>query len=129
MSVTSMLNKEIMNRMDEIGKMATESSECRVTTEQCMQLLDRYIQMEKIEEDARMREIQYNADLTLRTQQLASEKRDRIIKNILTGVSIIGGFAMTAWMATSGWKFEESGTIMTNLPGKAALERGLKRFF
>jgi hypothetical protein len=45
------------------------------------------------------------------------ERTDRIVKNVLTGVSVVGGLALTVWGSLMSWKFEESGTI-TSTPGK-----------
>ena len=42
---------------------------------------------------------------------MEDEKKDRFVKNLLTGVGTIGGLVVTIWGAKKAWKFEETGTV------------------
>jgi hypothetical protein len=92
------------NKLSKIEEAGTEQG--RTTIDGVTKLLDRKIEIERLEIERVERE-----------QARKDERIDRAIKNGLTGVSIIGGLAVTVWGALKSWKFEETGTITTT-PGK-----------
>ena len=95
---------------DEFEKLAgikeAGSEQAKVTVDGVTKLLDRKIEMEKLEIERAEKE-----------QARKDERTDRIVKNVLTGVSVVGGLALTVWGSLMSWKFEETGTI-TSTPGK-----------
>ena len=42
---------------------------------------------------------------------MEDDKKDRLVKNCLTGASILSGIGVTVWGALKSWKFEETGTV------------------
>ena len=113
---------------DEFYKLATireaGAEEARVTVDSVTKLLDRKIEMERLEneraEKEQIRKIETERlenDRVEKEQARKDERTDRIVKNCLTGVSVIGGLALTVWGSIMSWKFEENGTI-TSTPGR-----------
>ena len=95
---------------DEFEKLAgikdAGSEQAKATIDGVTKLMDRKIEMEKLEIEHAEKE-----------QARKDERTDRIVKNVLTGVSVVGGLALTVWGSLMSWKFEENGTI-TSTPGK-----------
>ena len=50
-------------------------------------------------------------DAQLKLMEQEAEKKDRLVKNCLTGVSIGGGIGLTIWGALKSWEFEKEGTV------------------
>ena len=67
--------------------------------------------MEKNEVDRQDRIDARDSENELKTKQMEDEKKDRFVKNLLTGVGTIGGLVVTIWGAKKAWKFEETGTV------------------
>lgn len=95
---------------DEFNKLAgikeAGSEQGKVTIDGVTKLMDKKIEMEKLEIERSEKE-----------KARKDERTDRIVKNVLTGVSVVGGLALTVWGSLMSWKFEETGTI-TSTPGK-----------
>jgi hypothetical protein len=114
-----MNNIETLNDVaiaDEYEKLAgikdAGSEQAKVTIDGVTKLLDRKIEMEKLEIERAERE-----------QARKDERTDRIVKNVLTGVSVVGGLALTVWGSLMSWKFEEKGEMVTSFPGKKFINK------
>ena len=59
-------------------------------------------------------------------KEIEDEKKDRKVKNILTGVSVIGGFALTVWGTCKSIKFEETGSF-TTIMGRGFIQKLLPK--
>lgn len=65
-------------------------------------LMDKKIELERVKSEQLFRE-----------QQLKDEKKDRLVKNIITGAGIVLPLAVTIWGTKVSLKFEEEGTFTT----------------
>lgn len=107
MNIETLLDVAIEEEFDKLHSIADPGCEQgRTAVDGVTKLLDRKIEMEKLEVERSEKE-----------QARKDERTDRIVKNCLTGVSVVGGLALTVWGALMSWKFEETGTI-TSTPGK-----------
>ena len=138
--LTTLLKNEIETELNTIGEMDMGSEEQSKALGDLTKLLDRAIELEKIEVDKQQkelnREIEYEKmenelrlkeqaqefDRELKEKQRKDENIDRAVKNTLTGVSIIGGFGLTIWGTIKSIKFEETGTI-TTIMGRGFINR------
>lgn len=138
--LTTLLKNEIETELNTIGEMDMGSEEQSKAVGDLTKLLDRAIELEKIEVDKQQkelnREIEYEKmenelrlkeqaqefDRELKEKQRKDENIDRAVKNTLTGVSIIGGFGLTIWGTIKSIKFEETGTI-TTIMGRGFINR------
>lgn len=138
--LTTLLQNEIETELNTLGDLEMGSEEQSKAVTDLTKLLDRAIELEKIEVDKQQkelnREIEYEKmenelrlkeqaqefDRELKEKQRKDENIDRAVKNTLTGVSIIGGFGLTIWGTIKSIKFEETGTI-TTIMGRGFINR------
>lgn len=100
MKIEAVLNDEIQGEFEELKEMEIGGDEYKSTVDGLTKLVDRAIEIKKVNDD----------------------KNDRIVKNVLTGISVIGGLGLTVWGSINSWKFEEHG-VMSNGPGKEFMKR------
>ena len=122
MSIDTMLREEIQDEITRLGKMELGSEMYKTTVDGVTKLLDRVNEMKKIDAEARDRAESREIEIQFKNEQMQDDKKDRIVKNILTALSIGGGFVLTVWGANKSWKFEETGTV-TNGPGKEFMKK------
>ncbi len=122
MSIDTMLREEIQDEITRLGKMELGSETYKTTVDGVTKLLDRANEMKKIDAEARDRAESREIEIQFKNEQMQDDKKDRIVKNILTALSIGGGFVLTVWGANKSWKFEETGTV-TNGPGKEFMKK------
>lgn len=107
MNIETLVDVAVAEEFEKLAGIEEIGTEQRkVAIDGVTKLLDRKIEMEKLEIEQAEKE-----------QARKDERTDRIVKNVLTGVSVVGGLALTVWGSLMSWKFEESGTI-TSTPGK-----------
>lgn len=127
MDVKNMLEEEIKGNLEALGGMeAINSEEYEKATNNTVKLMDRLIEIEKIENDHLDKLASRQEENDLKMKQMDDEKKDRIVKNALTGVSIVGGFALTIWGTVKSIKFEETGTI-TTIMGRGFIQKLLPK--
>ena len=122
MSIDTMLREEIQDEIAGLGKLRLGSEEYKTTVDGVTKLLDKANELKKIYADARDRAESREIEIQFKTEQMQDDKKDRIVKNILTALSIGGGFVLTVWGANKSWKFEETGTV-TNGPGREFMKK------
>lgn len=122
MSIDTMLNDEIKDELDGLKKIELGSDEYKVTVDGVTKLLDRAIEMKKFDADATEKAESKEIEIEFKREQMAEDRKDRFVKNILTALSIGGGLALTVWGANKSWKFEETG-VVTNGPGKEFMKK------
>ena len=111
MSIQRLLREEIESEFKELSKITPGGDEYRVAVDGITKLMDRAIELEKNEIDRQDRLDARDSENELKTKQMEDEKKDRFVKNLLTGVGTIGGLVVTIWGAKKAWKFEETGTV------------------
>lgn len=124
MSVKNLLLSEIESQIEALDDLEFGSDAHKAAVDDLTKLLSKLNEMEKIEserqEAIKNREVetelkakQYEAENELKAKQIEEDKKDHFVKNCLTAVSVIGGFAVTIWGTYKSIKFEETGTITT----------------
>jgi hypothetical protein len=113
MSIKTLLEKEINDEFEELGKTAIGSDEYKTTVDGLTKLMDRAIELEKSEAERADRKAAQESELELKAQQLEDEKKDRKVKNWLTAAGIIIPTGVTIWGTIKSIKFEQEGTITT----------------
>ena len=111
MSIQRLLREEIESEFKELSKITPGGDEYRVAVDGITKLMDRAIELEKNEIDRQDRIDARDSENELKTRQMEDEKKDRFVKNLLTGVGTIGGLVVTIWGAKKAWTFEETGTV------------------
>ena len=111
MSIQRLLREEIESEFKELSTITPGGENYKVAVDGITKLMDRAIEMEKNEIDRQDRIDARDSENELKTKQMEDEKKDRFVKNLLTGVGTIGGLVVTIWGAKKAWKFEETGTV------------------
>ena len=113
MSVKTLIVEEIQDEIKELNKMEVGSDTYKTTVDGVTKLADRFIEIEKLEIDREFKASNQSIDEGLKLAEMENEKKDRLIKNYLTGLSIITGVGLTVWGTVKSLKFEEEGTVTT----------------
>ena len=111
MSIQRLLREEIESEFKELSKITPGGEDYKVAVDGITKLMDRAIEMEKNEIDRQDRIDARDSENEFKTKQMEDEKKDRFVKNLLTGLGTIGGLVVTIWGAKKAWKFEETGTV------------------
>ena len=113
MEIKTLLKGEIQDEMSELNKLAIGSDEHKATIEGVTKLIDRTIELEKIEVDREEKGYDRRFNAEIQNERLKIERRDKIVCHVLTGVSLVTGVALTVWGTFKTLKFEETGTVTT----------------
>ena len=115
MRIEEKLNKEIMDELDELEAMSLGSDEYKTTVDCIVKLADRSIEMRKVEADIIHKTTVNEQDSELKKQQIEDEKKDRKIKNLMTGLGVVLPLAVTVWGTIVSLNFEKTGTVTTGI--------------
>lgn len=122
MSIEVHLKEEIEAEFVKLSTMEPGTDEHKATVDSVTKLMDRAIEMNKVEVDAEDKEAIRENDLRLKQQQMEDEKKDRLIKNIIGAAAVVLPLAVTIWGTKVSLKFEEEGTITTQM-GRGFIQR------
>lgn len=123
MSTKALLEEQIQSTIEEIGKLEVGSEKHEKATEALAKLLDKYNAMDRLdaeiqekydskEAEITLKEKQLNTEIVLKEEQLKHEKRDSIIKNIVTCVQVVAcGILIPVWGVKAAAKYEEEGVF------------------
>lgn len=109
--IKTKLHIEIEEGFDKLNEMEIGTDQHKAAVDEIAKLMDRAIELEKVENEAEDKEETRKNEKALRLKQMEDEKKDRLVKNCLTGASILSSIGVTVWGALKSWKFEETGTI------------------
>ena len=126
MSVKRLLNDEIVSEIENLNKVPLGSEEHKIAADALAKLLDKSIEMDKLDLEYQDKADSREAANNLKRIEIEEEKKDRRVKNILTGVSVVGGFAVTIWGAIKSLEFEKTGTI-TTIMGRGFIQKLLPK--
>ena len=122
MSIQTLLNEEIKNEFEDLKKMELGSETYRATVDGLTKLVDRAIELEKI--DVEQNEAYENRQVEL--SKIEDDRKDRLVRNILTGAGIIIPTAVTVWGTIKSINFEKDGTI-TTIMGRGFIQKLLPK--
>jgi hypothetical protein len=126
MDLRKSLQDEIQDEFKQLEKFDPSVDEFKVTIDGLTKLLDRELEFKKLdiqyEENAKNREIENE----LKLKQMEEDKKDRIIRNVLTGLGIVVPSLLTIWGTKASFKFEQEGIITTSM-GKGFIQRLLPK--
>ena len=126
MSVKALLNDEIKDEIEQLRKVELGSDQHKIAADALAKLLDKSIEMDKLDLEYQDRFEAREAENELKQKEIEDEKKDRKVKNVLTGVSVIGGFALTVWGTCKSIKFEETGSF-TTIMGRGFIQKLLPK--
>ena len=107
MSMVTKLNVEIEEKFDELAKLDPTTKEYSAAVDSVTKLMDRAIEIEKLESSETQSE-----------KQMEEDSKSRLVKNCIDVGSVVLPLAVTIWGAKASFKFEETGTITTSVGRK-----------
>ena len=122
----TMLHDEIQNEFEELKKIEVGSDEYKTAVDGLTKLMDRAIEIDKLNVGAEERLDARNIDAELRQEQLEADVKDRKVRNAISLAGIVIPTAVTIWGTLKSLKFEETGTITTNA-GRNFINRIFKK--
>lgn len=125
MSIKHVLDEEIRNELENLGRETIGSDEYKANVDGVTKLLDRKIELEKLEVESGEKIEAREAEMNLKIQQMENEKKDRLIGHGVTVCTFLGsaGLYLLAFVASTN--FEREGTFTTE-GGRSALKSLLK---
>lgn len=101
-NIETLLHEEIENKFNELDKMKSGTPEYEKAVDSVTKLMDRAIEIEKLDNEIRDK-----------SETQKEEKKDRLIRNIIAGASVVIPTLVTIWGTKKSFEFEKEGTITT----------------
>lgn len=111
----TLLRDEFRSEMEELGKIEVGSERYKVAVDGITKLADRLIEIDKIDQDRQERIENREIETDLRMQQMAEERRDRRVKNLISAIGTGGGIGLAVWGTITSLKFDKEDIISTTL--------------
>lgn len=122
----TLLHEEIESEFKELKKLEAGSEKYKLAVDGLTKLVDRAIEIDKLNDSAEDRREARDADMEIKQQQLHEDAKDRKVRNGIAIAGIIIPTAVTIWGTLKSLKFEETGTITTNA-GRNFISRIFKK--
>ena len=81
MTIETSLHEEILNGFDDLNRMERGTETHKTTVDELAKLLDRAIEIEKLEMEAKEREKAREIEASLKRAQMEEDRKDRRVKN------------------------------------------------
>lgn len=114
MGMQEMLNEEIKTEFEALKKAKPGDDTHRTTVDSLAKLMDRAIELKRIEANSEELCNSREVETDLKIQQMNDEKKDRLIKNIMAGARDVAMIVVTIWGTVASMNFEKEGTITTS---------------
>lgn len=118
----TMLHEEIQSELEELSKIEVGSEKYKVAVDGVAKLMDRAIEIDKLNADAQEKIESRETELDLKLKQMEEDKKDRRVRNTIAIAGIGIPAAVSIWGTLKTLKFEEVGTV-TTLAGKEHLRK------
>lgn len=102
MDMETKLNEVIQEELEKLEGMEVGTETYKTTVDGLTKLVDRAIEIEKL-----------NNDVLDKTETRKEDRKDRIVKNIISVANIVVPAGLTVWGTIKSFKFEQEGTITT----------------
>lgn len=102
MDLVELLEERIQTMLEELGNWKEESEEYKEKVDQIAKLMDRVIELKKIQ-----------TDTNVKVSQMREDRKDRLIKDAISIAGIVIPTLVTIWGTVKSIKFEQTGTITT----------------
>lgn len=110
--IIELLNEEISDELKCLGEVEVDTDQHKALVESVTKLMDKKIEIEKIERDSKARDQEHELE-SKKLEQITNEKNDQIFKNAIDIAGIVVPSLLTVWGTFKTLKFEETGTITT----------------
>ena len=125
-NIETLLYDEIETEFEKLQELKPGSEEHKVAADTLAKLMDRAIEIEKIEVDCKDKAATRESEELLKKQQMNDEKKDRLVKNLLSAAGVVLPLLVTIWGTAVSLKFEEEGTF-TTIMGRGFVQKLLPK--
>lgn len=112
-NIETLLYDAMETDFTELSQTKLGTDERKAALNELTALMDRAIEIEKVEVDRKIKAETLESEQLVKKQQMDDEKKDRLVKNILSAAGIVLPIALTIWGTKVSLKFEEEGTFTT----------------
>lgn len=120
MSTERLLTNVIDRNLEVLTEMEVGSETYKSTVDSTTKLIDRMLEIDKFNTEYSEKIEARETEQEIERERMEHERKDRIVKNIISAVSIGGGLVLTVWGTIKSLKFEETGTV-TSTAGRKAI--------
>lgn len=126
MNIETLLYEAMETDFNVMAEEELGSEKRRAAVDELTKLMDRAIEMQKVDNDCvDKQEIREN-DKLVKMQQFEDDHKDRLIKNVIGAAGIVLPLIVTIWGTKVSLKFEEEGTF-TTIMGRGFIQKLLPR--
>ena len=126
MKIETLLNEEIQDEFKNLKEMELGTEDYKTTVDGLVKLVDRAIEIDKLNIDAQDRIDSREIEVDLKQQQINDEKQDRKIRNGIAIAGIVIPTIATIWGTLKSFKFEKDGTV-TTIMGRGFIQKLLPK--
>lgn len=124
MSIRTQLEDEIRDEFEGLRKLELGSESYRTTVDGLTKLVDRKIEMDKIEAEAKERVLNRDIETEFKEKQMDDEKKDRLVRNGLTAATLVLSTGTTVWGILKSLKIEfKDNEMVTSTAGKELIKK------
>lgn len=113
-----LLHEQVQDALNGIDVTDIASEESAKAVENSIKLVDREIEMTKIQNDYEAKLAQVEADKEVKMKQIDEDKKSRWIDRVVDMGKFAIGLAVTAVVSTFAYKQEQEGNIVTTQQGR-----------
>ena len=113
MKFKSQLSTEIKDELETLGKLEVGSEAHRAAVDSVTKLMDRAIELEKLEVEIEKCEVDRENDCYYKDQELKSNKKGRMVKDAIEIAGIVIPTVVAIWGTLVTLEFEKEGTVTT----------------
>lgn len=125
-NLKEMLHEEIESQFGGLEGIEIGSEEYRNAVEGLSKLMDREIEISKLQAEREDKLESRAIETRLKNRQLMDNKTDNMIRNGLTAAGLVVTAGLTVWGTLKTFKFEETGTITSSI-GRGFIQRLIPR--
>lgn len=118
MSTERLLTDVIDHDLETLKDMEVGTETYKSTVDSVTKLIDRMLEIDKFNNELNEKIEARETEQEIERERMEHERKDRFVKNCLTGFSIASGVVLTVWGTFKTFKFEETGTITSTMGRK-----------
>lgn len=114
--IETLWDAEIKNELELLSTRDIGTEESKAMIDGIAKLMDKKIELMKFNADCQQKKDIHDLDqleYELKKQQLREDKKDRLVKNIMTGAGIALPLLVTIWGTIVSLNFEKEGVVTT----------------
>ena len=115
MKIETLLHEEIESEFECLDSLEVGTEQYKVTVDGIAKLVDRAIEIDKLNLEAVEKAKNREKDSEFKQQQMEEEKKDRLIRNCISAAGVVIPSLLTIWGTVKTFKFEEEGTITSSI--------------